>query len=91
MCTYATMQAAMTGSAKGPGGRWFTVTSATVYYDHPVHAMAEHTLNIDIADPAAGPAARVALELDAASARRLAAAIGDALAAVPAELGAVLS
>jgi hypothetical protein len=86
MCTYATMQAQLTGSAKGPGSRWFSVTDATVYYDHPVHAMAEHTVNIDIADPAAGPGARVALELDAGSARRLAAAIHDALAAVPAEL-----
>jgi hypothetical protein len=88
MCTYTTVHAAMTGSGKGPGSRWFTVTDATVYYDHPVHAMAEHTLNIDITDPSAGPAARIALELDAASARRLAAAIHDALAAAPAELTA---
>ena len=90
MCTYTTMHAPMTGSAKGPGGRWFTVTDATVYYDHPVHAMAEHTVNIDIADPAAGPGARVALELDADSARRLAAAISEALAAAPAELTGAL-
>jgi uncharacterized protein DUF6295 len=90
MCTYTTMQAEMTGSAKGPGGRWFAVTDATVYYDHPVHAMAEHTLNIDIADPAAGPGARVALELDAASARRLVSAICAALDAVPAELTGAL-
>jgi hypothetical protein len=86
MCTYTTVRADMTGSAKGPGSSWFTVTDATVYYDHPVHAMAEHTLNIDISNPAAGPAARVALELDAAAARRLAAAIHDALASAPAEL-----
>lgn len=90
MCTYTTIRAEMTGSAKGPGSRWFSVSDATVYYDHPVHAMAEHTLNIDIADPAAGPGARVALELDADSARRLAAAISDALAAVPAELAGTL-
>ena len=37
------------GSAKGPNGGWFRVTDATVYFDHPVHAMAEHTLNIDLA------------------------------------------
>ena len=88
MCTYATMTAAMDGSAKGPHGSWFHVTDATVYFDHPVHAMAEHTLNIDFADPAAGPAARVAVELTATSARALMAAIEGALASAPAELTA---
>ena len=63
-----------------------SVTRATAYFDHPVHATAEHTLNIDLADPSAGPAARVALELTAASARELMAAIQAALDAVPAEL-----
>jgi tRNA A37 threonylcarbamoyltransferase TsaD len=48
--------------------------------------MAEHTLNIDLADPAKGPGARVALELTASSARELASAIEAALAAVPDEL-----
>lgn len=86
MCTYTTETARMDGSAKGPGGAWFRVTDATVYYDHPVHAPAEHTLNIDLADPAKGPGARVALELTAASARELVAAIEAALAAVPQEL-----
>ncbi|HEY6934910.1 MAG TPA: DUF6295 family protein [Marmoricola sp.] len=86
MCTYNTVRTEMDGSAKGPHGRWFHVTDATVYYDHPVHAMAEHTLNIDVADPAGGPAARVALELTATSARALAAAIEEALAAVPEDL-----
>ena len=57
MCTYATARRAVDGSAKGPGGAWFHVTDATVYFDHPVHAMAEHTLNIDLADPSGGPGA----------------------------------
>ncbi|HEX3929791.1 MAG TPA: DUF6295 family protein [Nocardioides sp.] len=83
MCTYTTETARMQGSAKGPGSTWFRVTDATVYYDHPVHAPAEHTLNIDLADPAKGPAARVAVELTAASARELVSAIEAALAAVP--------
>jgi hypothetical protein len=83
MCTYTTETAAMNGSAKGPGGAWFHVTDATVYYDHPVHAMADHTLNIDLADPSKGPGARVALELTATSARELVAAIEAALGAVP--------
>jgi hypothetical protein len=76
----------MTGSAKGPNGKWFAVTDATVYYDHPVHALAEHTLNIDLADPSRGPSARVAVELTAQSARELVAAITAALASAPAEL-----
>jgi Family of unknown function (DUF6295) len=86
MCTYATVRTPVDGSAKGPHGRWFHVTDATVYFDHPVHAMADHTLNIDFADPAAGPGARVALELTAASARELVTAIQAALAAAPADL-----
>jgi hypothetical protein len=59
------------------------VTDATVYFDHPVHAMAEHTLNIDVTDPTRGPSARVALELTAESARRLVTAIQEALASAP--------
>jgi hypothetical protein len=88
MCTYATERTAVDGSAKGPNGSWFHVTDATVYFDHPVHAMAEHTLNIDLADPSRGPSARVAMELTAASARELVVAIQAALAAAPADLTA---
>ena len=83
MCTYATAVGVITGSAKGPGGQWFPVTRATAYFDHPVHAMAEHTLNIDLADPSRGPSARVAVELTAMSARELIATIRAALDAVP--------
>jgi hypothetical protein len=86
MCTYATVQAPMDGSAKGPNGSWFHVTDATVYFDHPVHAMAEHSLNIDFADPSRGPSARVAVELTAESARRLVDAIHAALDSAPDEL-----
>jgi hypothetical protein len=86
MCTYTTETAPMDGSAKGPGSAWFHVTDATVYFDHPVHAMAEHTLNIDLADPSRGPSARVAVELTASSARDLVAAIQAALESAPAAL-----
>ena len=86
MCTYATVRTGVEGSAKGPNGSWFKVTDATVYFDHPVHAPAEHTLNIDLADPARGPAARVGIELTAASARELVSAIQAALASAPPEL-----
>jgi hypothetical protein len=79
MCTYTTVRAEIDGSAKGPGSAWFHVTDAIVYFDHPVHAMAEHTLNIDFANPASGPSARVAVELTEASAQELLVAIQAAL------------
>jgi hypothetical protein len=85
MCTYNTEKIEISGSGKGATG-WFALSDATVYFDHPVHAMAEHTLNIDFLNPAKGPAARVAVELTAESARALAAAIEAALASVPAAL-----
>ncbi|MGH3275230.1 MAG: DUF6295 family protein [Streptosporangiaceae bacterium] len=83
MCTYRTEKIKVTGSGKGADG-WFAVTDATVYFDHPVHARAEHTLNVDFVNPGRGPQARVAVELTAESARELARAIEAALGAVPA-------
>ncbi len=86
MCTYATVRAEVSGSAKGPGGSWMRVSDLTVYFDHPVHALADHTVNIDVADPSQGPSARVALELPPESARRLAHSILEALESAPAGL-----
>jgi Family of unknown function (DUF6295) len=85
MCTYITEAISVAGSGKGADG-WFRVTDATVYFDHPVHALADHTLNIDFANPARGAGARVAVELTADSARALVAAIEASLAAAPADL-----
>ena len=82
MCTYLTEKVSISGSAKGPTG-WIRVTDASVYFDHPVHAQAEHTLNIDFLNPGQGPAARVAVELTAESARALARAIEVTLASAP--------
>jgi hypothetical protein len=90
MCTYTTERRSIEGSGKGPEG-WFRLTSATVYYDHPVHAMADHTLNIDLAAPSKGPHARVAVELTAESALELVDAIVSALGAVPPELSGLPS
>jgi Family of unknown function (DUF6295) len=78
MCTYLTEHVKVAGSGKGANG-WFTLTDASVYFDHPVHTPAEHTLNIDFLAPQAGPSARVAVELTATAARELAAAIVTAL------------
>lgn len=82
MCTYITATLAAEGSGKGAEG-WFPLTDATVYFDHPVHATADHTLNIDFRNPDRGAGARVAVELTAESARALALAILETLDAVP--------
>lgn len=80
MCTYRTETLDIAGAGKGADG-WFSLTDATIYFDHPVHAPAEHTLNIDFRNPAQGPSARVAVELTEESARALVAAITSTLAA----------
>ena len=85
MCTYQTELLEVRGSGKGPAD-WLRVTQASVYVDHPVHAMAGHTVNIDLRDPARGPAARVALELHVDAARDLAQSILRSIDAVPGAL-----
>ena len=85
MCTYETLNVPVAGSGKGATG-WFRLSRATVYFDHPVHAPADHTLNIDFANPELGASARVAVELDASSARALAGAILEILDSAPAVL-----
>ena len=67
MCTYVTTTAAVAGSAYDGDG-WFGVDRAVVYFDHPQDAAVDHALCVDVW----GAAGRVAVELDAASARRLA-------------------
>jgi len=82
MCTYLTVKVDLDGSGKGAHG-WFTLSQASVYVDHPQHAPQAHTLNIDFINPAAGPSARVAVELSEESALALADAIRLALASAP--------
>ena len=67
MCTYVTATAHLTGSGY-LGDEWFRVDRAVVYFDHPQDAPLDHALCIDVW----GECKRVAVELDAASARRLA-------------------
>jgi len=75
MCTYLTSSAPVAGSALGADG-WFSLGTAVVYFDHPQEAAAEHALCIDFRpQDGADAARRVAVELDAASARALAAQI----------------
>jgi len=82
MCTYSTEHVPATGSGKGADG-WFRLSEVSVYFDHPAHALADHTLNLDFINPAQGPAARVAVELTAQTARELARAIESALESAP--------
>ncbi len=85
MCTYQTELLEVSGSAKTQSG-WTTMTQATVYFDHPVHYLAGHALMIDLLNPAKGPSARAAIELNPESARALANAILTTLDTVPSEL-----
>jgi hypothetical protein len=82
VCTYQTERIQIEGSGKGANG-WFSLQSASVYFDHPVHAPAGHTLNVDFLNPQAGPAARVAVELGRESAAELAHAILRILESTP--------
>ena len=88
MCTMIAQQIEIDGSGKGGSG-WFDLRQANVSYDHPYHVPLEHALNIDFVDMARGPSARVAVELDAASARALAETILAVLA--QAEAGGYLA
>ena len=72
MCTYVTTTADVAGSGYA-GDDWFRVDRAVVYFDHPQDAPLDHALCIDVWGRAGGR--RVAIELDAASARRLAESI----------------
>jgi hypothetical protein len=81
VCTYKTELLSVSASAKTALG-WMAMTDASVYFDHPVHHPSGHALLIDVRNPARGPAARLALELDPASARALAESILRTLDAV---------
>jgi hypothetical protein len=56
-------------------GEWIDLRAAVVSFDHPQDVPLGHALCIDFRAPGDDPAARMAVELDAGSARRLAEAI----------------
>lgn len=76
MCTYLTTTVDLAGSGRDRG-TWFPLASGVVYYDHPQDALVEHALCLDVRGR---DGQRIAVELDARSARRLAQAILDTLA-----------
>jgi hypothetical protein len=78
MCTMIAQQTNIRGSAKASTS-WFRVDLASVSYDHPFDMPLEYALNLDFTSQAGGPGARVAVELDAASARKLVEVIQDVM------------
>ena len=79
MCTMIAHQAKIQGRGKS-GQDWFEVREANVSYDHPYDMPLEHALNIDFVNEAAGPGARVAVELSVDAARKLVQTIEAVLA-----------
>jgi hypothetical protein len=73
MCTNLTVTTSVSGSGLGHEG-WFELDQAVIYFDHPQDAPVDHALCIDVRGPASArdASARVAIELDAQSAWRLA-------------------
>jgi hypothetical protein len=74
MCTWISEKTDIRAHGKGVAD-WVPLTRANVYYDHPVSVPLDHAVIIDFADEAAGPGARVCVELSADSARALIRAI----------------
>lgn len=70
MCTMIAQQVKVEGSGKAGIG-WIKLDTASVSYDHPYDMPLEYTLNLDFTNQSSSPSARVAVELDAASARKL--------------------
>jgi hypothetical protein len=67
MCTMISQQLKVNGSGKA-GTDWTRIDLASVSYDHPFDMPLEYSLNLDFTNQAG---ARVAVELDAQSARKL--------------------
>ena len=70
MCTMISQQLNVSGSGKAGSG-WTKVDLVSVSFDHPFNMPLEYTLNLDFTSQAGAPGARLAVELDAASARQL--------------------
>ena len=70
MCTMIAMKIPVTGGGQGATG-WFSVSEAIVGYDHTTYMKNEHALLLDFVNPDLDPSARVAVELDIASAKAL--------------------
>ena len=79
MCSNIVETGAVAGCGRGHSG-WFDLTQAIVSFDHPLHANADHTVNLDFVNHDLGLSSRVAVELTAESARELVRLLEAALA-----------
>jgi hypothetical protein len=79
MCTYIVNSSQVSGGGKGADG-WFALDTATVGFDHPTFASAEHAIMIDFTNRQ-DLAQRVAVELDIDSARGLLATLTETIRA----------
>ena len=61
------------------GADWLKLDTASVSYDHPFDMPLEYALNLDFTSQSGPPGARVAVELDAISARLLVEAIQEVM------------
>jgi len=90
MCTSIVEIVRITGSGRRESG-WFHLDRAVVSYDHPHHAFLDEAVVIDFLNPAEGPSARAAVEIDLRSARALYEALGKVVGEAEAEEGLRLS
>ena len=77
MCSYDVTKTTLTGSVKRESG-WTGISSANMYFACPYHSALDECLTIDFLIKN-DPGQRVALELDAESAKALAHAILETL------------
>lgn len=74
MCSNLSFTTDVTATSYAKGD-WIDVSRAVVSFDHSMRLDVEHALCIDFRSENGDPSARVAVELDAVSARRLAESI----------------
>ena len=77
MCSNIVEITDIRGCGQGTTG-WFNLAQAIVSFDHPIHANAEHAINIDFVNHKLGLDSRVAVELTAESAEQLIKALESA-------------
>ncbi|MEX2395257.1 MAG: DUF6295 family protein [Actinomycetota bacterium] len=78
MCSYVSYNEELVGSVYA-NGEWMTIRKGVVGIEHPIHASIEHAIVLDLREGTGDPSARVAVELDPASARTLAESVLAAL------------
>ena len=78
MCTMISRSDQVRGAGKGVSG-WFPLNLCTVGFDHSTHTPDEHAVLIDFSNYGIGTDARVAVELDIASAKVLLSQLEEAV------------